>query len=212
MGLHNDGGRNDVVARCREIDADLLVLQEAWWWGATESDLAESVAETVGGELFVYTSPTPVRKYPVKWSIAIISRYPAERLLDHPLPSIYGSDRAMIRIRLRDSGIVVAGGHLDGIHAARRNPLSWMRQRAALRALAPSHDVVAADFNMWGPIVAHDLRPLRRAVRGRTWPAWRPHSQIDHLMVGDRLDVVAGEVLPDMGSDHLPVVAALRLR
>jgi endonuclease/exonuclease/phosphatase family metal-dependent hydrolase len=46
-------------------------------------------------------------------------------------------------------------------------------------------------------------------VRGRTWPARRPHSQIDHILVSGEINVRGGEVLPDVGSDHRPVRAEL---
>ena len=49
----------------------------------------------------------------------------------------------------------------------------------------------------------------RRAVVGRTWPAWRPHSQIDHILVRGALRPVAGAVLPHAGSDHRPVRAEI---
>ena len=52
----------------------------------------------------------------------------------------------------------------------------------------------------------------RRTVRGRTWPAGRPHSQIDHILVraADGTEVLHSEVLPGVGSDHRPVRATLR--
>jgi endonuclease/exonuclease/phosphatase family metal-dependent hydrolase len=51
-------------------------------------------------------------------------------------------------------------------------------------------------------------------VRGRTWPASRPHSQIDHILVRrrDGTEVVHAEVLPAVGSDHRPVRATLRVK
>ena len=61
MGLHNDGGRNDVVTGVKELDADIVVLQEAWWYGEADSELADQVARAMGGELYRYTSPTPMR-------------------------------------------------------------------------------------------------------------------------------------------------------
>jgi endonuclease/exonuclease/phosphatase family metal-dependent hydrolase len=51
----------------------------------------------------------------------------------------------------------------------------------------------------------------RRAVRGRTYPAHRPHSQIDHVLVRDDVSVQWGEVLAETPSDHRPVRARLRL-
>ena len=43
--------------------------------------------------------------------------------------------------------------------------------------------IVAGDCNFWGPGVQSFLPGWRRTVRGRTWPARRPHSQIDHILV-----------------------------
>jgi endonuclease/exonuclease/phosphatase (EEP) superfamily protein YafD len=70
--------------------------------------------------------------------------------------------------------------------------------------------VVAGDHNFWGPGVVAFLRGWKRAVRGRTWPARRPHSQIDHILVRSGTEVLSSEVLPDVGSDHRPVRARLR--
>jgi endonuclease/exonuclease/phosphatase family metal-dependent hydrolase len=48
-------------------------------------------------------------------------------------------------------------------------------------------------------------------VRGRTWPAHRPHSQIDHVLVRDDVEVVDAAVLDEVASDHRPVRVTLRL-
>jgi endonuclease/exonuclease/phosphatase family metal-dependent hydrolase len=71
--------------------------------------------------------------------------------------------------------------------------------------------VLAGDFNFWGPGVAMVLPGWRRAVTGRTYPAHRPHSQIDHVLVNERIEVLRGEVLPANDSDHRPVRARLRV-
>lgn len=227
MGLHNDGGRNDLVTECKKLDTDVLVLQEAWWYGETHSDLAESIAAAIGGELHRYTSPTTMRRYPAQWTVAVISTLASERIEDAPLVSMFGRERKMVRVRLADSGIVIAGAHLDGIHAARTRPDMWMRQRAAFRRHARENDIIIGDLNMWSPVVNRDARPLRNAINGPTWPSGRtmgkptgsttnrfrqPHSQIDHILVSDRLDIVDGEVCDDMGSDHRAVRATLRIR
>jgi endonuclease/exonuclease/phosphatase family metal-dependent hydrolase len=58
--------------------------------------------------------------------------------------------------------------------------------------------------------VQFDAGDLLRAVQGRTYPAHRPHSQIDHILVSPRLEVLESSVLDDMGSDHRAVRAVLR--
>ena len=67
-------------------------------------------------------------------------------------------------------------------------------------------------MNLWGPPVRIFLPEWHRAVKGRTWPAWSPHSQIDHVLVRGPLGIASGEVLANAGSDHRPVRARLTLR
>ena len=50
-----------------------------------------------------------------------------------------------------------------------------------------------------------------RPVRGRTYPAPRPHSQIDHVLVRGGIEAVHAEVLPATPSDHHPIRTRLRL-
>jgi len=64
-------------------------------------------------------------------------------------------------------------------------------------------------MNLWGPFVARLLPGWRRTVRGRTWPAWRPHSQLDQVLVRGPLTFCGGDVLPAAGSDHRAVRADL---
>jgi endonuclease/exonuclease/phosphatase (EEP) superfamily protein YafD len=70
--------------------------------------------------------------------------------------------------------------------------------------------VIAGDHNFWGPGVSAFLPGWKRTVRGRTWPASRPHSQIDHILVTSSVSAVHTEVLPPQGSDHRGVRAVLR--
>lgn len=211
MGLHNDGGRNDLVTECKTLDADVLVLQEAWWHDGHSNDLAEQVALAIGGELHVYSAPGPQRRAPYRWTVAIISRVKSERLDDIALVGTRGPERVMVRVRLVDHDIVIAGAHLDGIHALRRRPDLWQRQRVDFRRHAAENDIIVGDLNMWATVVNRDARPLRNAISGRTWPSSRPHSQIDHILVNNRLDIIDGEVMGDMGSDHRAVRATLRV-
>jgi endonuclease/exonuclease/phosphatase family metal-dependent hydrolase len=66
-------------------------------------------------------------------------------------------------------------------------------------------------MNMWGWCAERLAGPgWRRAVRGRTYPSPRPHSQTDHILANDAVRVVAAEVVPQVLSDHRPVRARLR--
>ena len=76
----------------------------------------------------------------------------------------------------------------------------------------PEPAIVAGDFNLWGPGVVIMLPGWRRTVRGATWPAHRPHSQIDHVLVNDAIECIESEVIPPFGSDHRAVRVKLSIR
>lgn len=208
---HHEGGFNDPVPSLRALDADVLVLPEAWWYHRI-TDWTESMARSLGYELHQFVSDRPSHPRDVcPWRMVVLTRRPARRLPDLSLPSLPRSGpRVMVRVELESPRVTIAGTHLFGIHALRRNPRAWWRERRALRDATGANDVVAGDFNMWGPVVRFDAGSLRGAVRGRTYPAHRPHSQIDHILVTPRLEVLESSVLGDMGSDHRAVRAVLR--
>ena len=84
-------------------------------------------------------------------------------------------------------------------------------QLRRLRGLLPigTPSVVVGDCNLWGPVAESLLTGWTRAVRGRTWPASRPHSQLDHLLVSPEIRATSAQVLGPIGSDHLPIRATL---
>jgi endonuclease/exonuclease/phosphatase family metal-dependent hydrolase len=93
------------------------------------------------------------------------------------------------------------------LHGSHRN---WAELRRQLATAARPDAVLVGDMNTWGPLVHVFLPGWRRVVIGRTWPTWRPHSQIDHILVrGAGLRERRGVVLPHAGSDHRPVRAEL---
>jgi endonuclease/exonuclease/phosphatase (EEP) superfamily protein YafD len=111
----------------------------------------------------------------------------------------------------------VHGTEVDvvGVHVSSRLwTFAPLRQLRSLRPQLPARGrtaIVAGDCNFWGPGVVTMLPGWRRAVRGPTFPAHKPHSQIDHILVRDNVAILSGEVLPKTPSDHLPVRARLRV-
>ena len=116
--------------------------------------------------------------------------------------------RALIR------GVVdLAGGPLTvhGTHMSHITHGSHVQYRLLGTELPPlsSAAVLAGDMNLWGPPVSSYVRGWRRAVVGRTWPAPRPHSQLDHMLVTPAVAVTGARVAGFSGSDHRPIVATL---
>ncbi len=222
-GLDRRGRPFDVVAAGRRIDADVLVLQEAWRRPGVPA-FADALAAALGAELHeVVLAPDTVKARPRSvlsdpdrpgsWGLAMLSRLPVRRRFEIDLGHALG-DAVARRIALCievDAGatpLVIAG-----VHASHKvwGALPQLRRLHARLAGLHSPSVIAGDLNMWGPPVAAVLRGRRRAVRGRTWPAHLPHSQIDHVFVSDGIEVVTGEVLGPQGSDHRAARARLRL-
>jgi endonuclease/exonuclease/phosphatase family metal-dependent hydrolase len=160
--------------------------------------------------------------------IAILSRLPALLIGQLALGRIPGDptpERGGLHVQVDVGGTPV---EVVGVHLSSRLPYGPPVQLRRLAPQLPPPDrpaIVAGDCNFWGPGVVGFLsgtRPTvlaggpeagwRRAVRGRTWPASRPHSQIDHILVRGGIQPLRGEVLPDVGSDHRPVRARLRVR
>ena len=145
--------------------------------------------------------------------LAVVSRVPARLVEMIPVGDVPG-DPALRRCALHVA-LDVGGQNLDliAVHLSSRLPYAPPMQLRNLRRRLPPPDrraVIVGDFNLWGPAVTTLLPGWRRAVRGRTWPAHRPHSQIDHVLVRNGIEVVDAAVLDEVGSDHRPVRVTLR--
>ena len=214
----------DLASVLRGFDTDVIVVQESWWPDDGPAPVEEAAAD-LGAKLFKLPfgrgtlQPWPHVRRDLTGTgvmgLSIITKLPAHeiarvavgRVLADPTP-----ERGALHLELDVSGSTV---DLVGLHLSSRLPHGPPTQlRRLARALPPPGRpaVVTGDCNFWGPGVRTFLRGWRRAVRGRTWPASMPHSQIDHILVRPEVGVVDSAVLPDVGSDHRPVRATLAVR
>jgi endonuclease/exonuclease/phosphatase family metal-dependent hydrolase len=205
------------------IEADVIVVQESWTPdGGTAA--VRRVVDAVGGQLFelpfgrARLDPWPHVPRDGNGSgtvgVAIISRIPAElrgRLAVGTVAADPTPERGGLHVMLDVGGTAV---DLVGVHLTSRLPYGPPIQLRRLHRQLPDHGrpaIVAGDCNFWGPGVQTFLPGWKRAVRGRTWPASRPHSQIDHILVRNGIDAISAGVLPAAGSDHRAVRATLRV-
>ncbi len=223
-GIDRHGQPFDPMPACLALDADVLVLPESWrphGRGAFVDELAARTGAVVHDIAFVSDhGPARPRHLPPldgpagTCGLAVLSRLPVQSFTTVALPRVRGdvvARRHAIVAEVEVDGRAVAIG---GIHAAHRlwgalPQLHLLDRELAARGV-PS--AIVGDCNMWGPPIASVLRGRVRAVRGRTWPARWPHSQIDHIWIDGGLAVVDAAVGPATASDHRPIRARLRVR
>jgi endonuclease/exonuclease/phosphatase family metal-dependent hydrolase len=211
----------DVQAACKRIDADVIVLQELWRPDNHPNDV-DVVADELGYELHelplcratIEPKLRPARPGHGSWGLGVLTRFPivGERHLPiGGIPFDGVGDRQALQLTLSVEGTEV---EVVGLHSSARIPHGPLIHLQRLRPQLPSvwsNGVIAGDLNCWGPPVAAILSGWRRAHTGATWPAHRPHSQLDHILMSRTVEALHGEVLPDVGSDHRPVRATLRV-
>jgi endonuclease/exonuclease/phosphatase family metal-dependent hydrolase len=254
-GVDGLGRAFDVVAACRVLDADVLVLQETW-----SADRGESLARSVGHALGYRVeelamararllAPPDPGAMPKSWGPVLRATGPYGLRVGDPRPGHtppttstvtmeHGTWGMAVLSRLavrttatidlgqrwrdpaRRGAIVVevdVGGwplRVVGTHMSHLSNGSVYQLRHLHRLITDPAvpAVLAGDMNMWGPPLSALLPGWSRVVRGRTWPAWRPVAQLDHILVTRGVRPLgAGEVMSVPGSDHLPVRARLTL-
>ncbi len=202
--------------------SDVLAIQEDWRPDAGPSaidDFAAGHGYDVRSRVFARASLQ--RRWPGfsadgegTVGIALLSRLPM-RDVGEPLVGPTWRDPVKDR-RMLAVEVDVGGSPLKVVcvHLSSKLPYAPPIQlRRLARALAGVEGpaVITGDCNFWGPPSSLCLPGWTRAVRGRTWPAHRPHSQIDHVFLRGGVTAVTGEVLAEHGSDHRPVRIRLRV-
>jgi endonuclease/exonuclease/phosphatase family metal-dependent hydrolase len=144
------------------------------------------------------------------WGVAVLSRLPVRGVAEHDLGQLR-RDRARrvvieATVQLDRGDLTVCGTHMS--HITQGSHAQYRRLATVLPPVTTAA-VLTGDMNLWGPPVSSYLRGWRRAVKGRTWPAHRPHSQLDHVLVTPAVTAVEGRIAGFAGSDHQPVVVTL---
>jgi endonuclease/exonuclease/phosphatase family metal-dependent hydrolase len=224
VGLDGRRDPDRILAILREIDADVVVLQEAdrRFRGRPSVLPRQSIDDH-----------TPYRAVPLAWHPG--GNGSAESMGWHgnamlvrrnisvadarvvPLPTIEPRGAISADLEVGDQRVRVVGMHLD---------LSGLRRRQQVRAVL-SHltacgqhcpTVLMGDLNEWalrGGCLREFVGDWRVLAPGRSFPSRRPVAQLDRIVVSSDWQVNAAAVhhsaLAARGSDHLPVYARLEL-
>lgn len=217
----------DVPAACANLDAEVIVLQESWapddapshhdataamlgWPAAASASLGRSTLHPLPE---VIGPPGAVGVGEGGWGVAVISRFPIlrQRQIDLPPLRLDKVHRALLLVDLDVDGspLTVIGTHFSHLE------FGSVRHAGPLRRSLPAPDqaaVLLGDMNMWGWCLSA-IAPAgwTRIGSGKTWPAHRPISRIDHVLCSDAVREVWSDVSADLGSDHRAVRARIRI-
>ncbi len=205
-------------------DADVLVLPELWR-PHTGTCALDRLRDEHG---FGYTVETrfvtmafgdrPVVAHPGEgwWCLAIASRVPLLNVRELPLPRSFGDP--VPRRHALHAVLDLGAGKLVDVATFHVSSKLWFgapiwqlrglaRQVSALGRDRPA--LLVGDANWWRTLLPSLLPGWRSTVRGATFPAWHPHSQIDHILVRGA-EFVDGDVAASPHSDHRAIRARLR--
>ncbi len=218
IGLDRRRDPDRIIAVLREIDADVVALQEAdRRFGSRASALPLSAIES-------HTSYKPVtfagKPDSIGWhgNALLVRRHivVADSAIV-PLPTL--EPRGAVRADLVAGGrrLRVVGMHLD---------LSGLRRRQQVRSIlqhladcpAAFPTVLMGDLNEWarhGGALREFAHHWRVLSPGRSFPSRRPVAQLDRVVASPEWRIVESRVhhsaLAGRASDHLPVVARLEM-
>lgn len=218
VGLDRRRDPDRIIAVLREIDADIVALQEAdRRFGERTSVLPRAALD----------DHTPYRAVPLSgrpgsmgWhGNALLVRRGIELIEAEvvPLPTL--EPRGAVRADLLAGGqrIRVVGMHLD---------LSGLRRRQQVRAVlahlgrcaGDAQSVLMGDLNEWaqhGGCLREFGRDWRVLSCGHSFPTRRPVAQLDRIVISSAWQVLETKVhhsaLSFRSSDHLPVYTRLEL-
>lgn len=216
-GVGSDWRRSPerILAVLAEIDADIVVLQEAdRRFGARQSVLppaliaAHSPYQQVAFE---------TRAESLGWhGNAVLVRRPAivRAAATMTLPSLEPRGSVAVELEHGGRGLRVIGMHLDLTGLRRRKQAQTIVAHLATRPALPT--VITGDTNEWrqhGGCLAVFHNSFTSARTGPSFPALRPVMRYDRLLVDGGFEIVEAGVhrspLARRASDHLPVWAQL---
>jgi endonuclease/exonuclease/phosphatase family metal-dependent hydrolase len=223
MNLHGgrgaDGTPYDVVTACRELKADVIGLQEAWWPTGEPDPVAEA-AQALGARLLrtELITGTDLRSLAIardlrhgRLGLAVVTTLPVTGYEVADLGRTPGDKVSRAAQLVTVTTPEGASLRVVNTHLTHRllSPVQLVRLTRLLAA-STVPTVIAGDLNMPGPVtgLAVGYAP---AVNGKTFPAGSPLLQLDHILTGRAVRARDGQVLPPGGSDHLPVRAGLRV-
>ena len=210
-----------IIEVLRDIDADVIALQEVIGAGPVGTGQAEEIGAALGMG-WVMNSVRTLRQH--QFGNVVLSRYPIVHHSSYDLSWRTCESRHCQRADLDINGRIL---HVYNVHLG---TAVLERRYQAGRLAAFVHDrrvtgpkIILGDFNEWMKgLATKTLSSLFESVdisqhlkRRRTYPGLFPVVHLDHIYYDGKVEVVNVEMPRTrkalMASDHLPLVANLKI-
>jgi endonuclease/exonuclease/phosphatase family metal-dependent hydrolase len=193
---------------------DIVGLQEAEGGGARSRHIVQTeyLAKAGGFPYWHHQVNRRIGDIAVH-SNGLLTRIKPDFLRDYKLPGLPGRGAILARFGTRpDEALYLCVLHLALSRRARLRQLAFVSELIGDR----SYVILMGDLNC-GPN-SPEIRLLTGATRLcdpvreiKTFPSWRPHKMLDHILVTPELEVGNLQVLDFACSDHLPIAMEIRL-
>jgi len=187
---------------------DVVALQEVDG-GSLRSGFVNQVEYLANESKFPYWYQQLNRNFGplAQHSNGLLSRYRPFSVEEHPLPALIpGRGVIIAKYGLEEDPVVLVILHLSLSSVAQREQLSFVKKKIDQYR----HIILMGDMNTHAEsLLEHgclrelDLVPLPGVTS--TFPSWRPHKDLDHILVSRSLEVKQAKVLNFSVSDHLPI-------
>jgi endonuclease/exonuclease/phosphatase family metal-dependent hydrolase len=212
-----------IAAVLATIDPDVAALQEVIGPGPSGTGHAEALGAALGMG-WVMAPARELRRH--QFGNVVLSRYPIREHAQHDLSWKTCEPRCSQRVAIDLAGLgtlQVFNVHLGTAILERRDQArrlaTWVHDRRV-----PGPKLVLGDFNEWSRGIAEDILAERlesvdlypHLKRRRTYPGFFPVLHLDHIYFAGDVEVRRIELprtrLAMVASDHLPLVADIRIR
>jgi endonuclease/exonuclease/phosphatase family metal-dependent hydrolase len=212
-----------IAAVLATIDPDVVALQEVIGPGLTGPGHAELIGAALGMG-WVMAPARELRRH--QFGNVVLSRYPIREHAQYDLSWKTCEPRCSQRVGIEIGGmgaLQIFNVHLGTALLERRYQArrlaAWVHDRRI-----PSPKLVLGDFNEWSRGIAEDILAERlnsvdlypHLKRRRTYPGFFPVLHLDHIYFEGDVEVRRIELprtrLAMVASDHLPLVADIRIR
>ncbi len=209
-----DHGR--IIGVLKEIDADVIALQEVAYRSAESDDVLSGYADAIAAEAVEGITLLDERGH---YGNAVLTRLPVDGLRRHDISVAGREPRGAIELTVTCSTrrLRIVATHLGLRPGERRHQVD--RLVPLFEDDSRGVDILLGDLNEWF-LAGRPVRRLRRVFgptpAPATFPARRPVAALDRIWVRPAAALHRLEVhrspLARLASDHLPLLADLALQ